>query len=33
MLDPEDTESLLWDGWFEFEAGDLTPPNTPTGNY
>jgi tetratricopeptide (TPR) repeat protein len=23
MLDPEDTESLLWDGWFELEAGDL----------
>jgi Domain of unknown function (DUF4062) len=23
MLDPEDTESLFWDGWFELEAGDL----------
>ena len=23
MLDPEDTESLFWDGWFQLEAGDL----------
>jgi tetratricopeptide (TPR) repeat protein len=23
MLDPEDTESLLWDGWLELQAGDL----------
>ena len=23
MLDPDDTESLSWDGWFELEAGDL----------
>jgi hypothetical protein len=23
MLDPEDTESLLWDRWLELEAGDL----------
>jgi tetratricopeptide (TPR) repeat protein len=23
MLDPEDTESLFWDGWLELEAGNL----------
>ena len=23
MLDPDDTESLFWDGWLEKEAGDL----------
>jgi tetratricopeptide (TPR) repeat protein len=23
MLDPEDTESLYWNGWFELEAGNL----------
>jgi tetratricopeptide (TPR) repeat protein len=24
ILDPEDTKSLYWEGWFEFQAGDLT---------